>query len=199
MLACTQSPGAARRAGFFNVPEMKNLLPLLCLLPLAAHALDLEKTNWGKFEHDFEEKPWVELEAQLPPAPKPENLLPFFVSSATENRFFIDSASLSRGDDEVLRYTLVIKSSSGAVNVSYEGMRCSSRELKRYAFGRTGGSWSKARNTKWEPISYQDVNRQHHMLYDDFLCPRGIAVKTAKEAIDAIKKGGHPEASGLAW
>lgn len=178
---------------------MKKLLPLLCLLPLAAHALDLEKSNWGKFEFDFEEKPWVELEAQLPPAPKPENLLPFFVSSATENRFFIDSASLSRGEDEVMRYTLLIKSSGGAVSVSYEGMRCSSRELKRYAFGRNDGSWGKARNAKWERISYQDVNRQHHMLYDDFLCPGGIAVKTAKEAVDAIKRGSHPGASGLAW
>lgn len=178
---------------------MKKLSLFLFLLPLAAHALEIEKTDWGKFEYDFEDKPWVEMEAQLPPAPKPENLLPFFVSAATENRFFIDGTSLSRGEDGVLRYTLVIKSSGGATNVSYEGMRCSSRELKRYAFGRNDGTWGKARNTKWEPIGYQEINRQHHMLYDDFLCPRGIAVKTAKEAVDALKKGSHSEASGLAW
>lgn len=178
---------------------MKKILFVLCLLPLAASAIEIEKTNWGKFEYDFEEKPWVELEAQLPPAPKPENLLPFFVSSTTDNRFFIDSASITRGEDEVLRYTLVIKSSAGAVNVSYEGMRCSTSDLKRYAFGRNDGSWGKARNAKWEPIGYKDVNRQHHMLYDDFFCPRGIAVKTREEAVNALKRGEHPEAKGIAW
>jgi len=195
-----QIPGAARRAGFFVGLKMKKLLLLsLCALPLAAHALDFEKSNWGKFEYDFEEKPWVELEAQLPPAPKTENLLPFFVSASTDNRFYIDAPSITLGEDGVVRYTLIIQSSAGAVNISYEGMRCSSAEVKRYAFGRTGGGWGKALNAKWEPISYKDVNRQHHMLYDDFFCPRGIAISNREEAVKALKAGSHPNAGGLAW
>lgn len=178
---------------------MNKRLLLLCLLPATSLAAGFDQSSWGKFEYDFEEKPWAELEAQLPSAPKPENLLPFYVSAATDNRFFVDSASMSVGEDGVVRYTLVIKSAAGASNISYEGMRCSSGEVKRYAFGRHDGSWGKARNARWEDIRYKDVNRQHHMLYDDFFCPRGIAVRSPAEAINALRRGEHPGSKGIAW
>jgi hypothetical protein len=178
---------------------MNKRLLLLCLLPVTSLAAGLDQSSWGKFEYDFEEKPWAELEAQLPSAPKPDNLLPFYVSAATDNRFFVDSASMSVGEDGVVRYTLVIKSAAGASNISYEGMRCSSGEVKRYAFGRSDGSWGKARNARWEDIRYKDVNRHHHMLYDDFFCPRGIAVQSPAEAVNALKRGEHPGSKGIAW
>lgn len=167
---------------------MKKFLVLLLLaIPLTASA------EWGKFEYEFdEEKPWAEIEAQLPPYPKEENFLPLYVSAATDNKFFVDSASISTGDDGVVRYTLIVKSSSGAVSVSFEGMRCASHERKLYAFGRKEGSWSRARSAKWEPISYQDRNRQHHVLYDDFFCPEGLIVKNPQEAVDLLKRGFKP-------
>ncbi|MFA7243154.1 MAG: CNP1-like family protein [Sulfuricellaceae bacterium] len=160
---------------------MKRLWLALCLLPLAAPA------DWGKFEADFEGKtPWQEMQAQLPPAPSEDKLLPFYVSSATDNRFFIDSASLSIGKDGVVRYTLLIKSAQGARNLTFEGMRCATHEQKTYAFGRADGAWSKARQAKWEPIQYQDRNRHHHVLYDDFFCPGGIIIAKPEQALDAL-------------
>lgn len=167
---------------------MKKLLVLLLLaVPLTAQA------EWGKFEYEFdEEKPWAEIEAQLPLYPKEESLLPLFVSAATDNKFFVDAASISTGEDGVVRYTMLVKSSAGAINVSFEGIRCASRERKLYAFGRKEGSWSRARSAKWEPIRYQDRNRHHHMLYDDFFCPNGIIVKNPQEAVDLLKRGFRP-------
>ena len=163
---------------------MKKLIVVLLLaIPLTALA------EWGKFEYEFdEEKPWAEIEAQLPPYPKEENLLPLYDSAATDNKFYFDAASISTGEDDVVRYTMIVKSSAGAVNVSFEGIRCASRERKLYAFGRKEGSWSRARSAKWEPIRYQDRNRHHHMLYDDFFCPNGIIVKTPQEAVDLLKR-----------
>ncbi|MBZ0105295.1 MAG: CNP1-like family protein [Sulfuricella denitrificans] len=178
---------------------MRKRLLLLGLLPAISLAAGFDQSSWGKFEYDFEEKSWAEVETQLPPAPKLENLLPFFVSASTDNRFFVDSASLTLGEDGVVRYTLLIRSAGGANNITYEGMRCSSGEFKRYAFGRHDGSWGKARDAKWEDIRYKDINRQHHMLYDDFFCPHGISVKSATEAIDALKRGEHPGSKGIAW
>lgn len=177
----------------------KLLLLIICALPLPSHAFDMEKGNWGKFDYDYDDKPWQELETRLPPAPKPENLLPFFVSAATSNRFYVDGASVSRGDDGVLRYTLVVKSAEGAVNVSFEGIRCSTGDVKRYAFGRADGTWGKARESRWEQIGYKDVNRQHHVLYDDFFCPHGVAVGTAREAVDALKRGSASNNGGALW
>lgn len=168
---------------------MKKLLIFLLLLPNAALA------EWGQFDFDFDsEKPWTEIEAQLPAYPKSEELLPFFVSAATDNRFFVDGKSISVGDDGVVRYTLLVKSPEGAVNVTFEGMRCDSTESKIYAVGRADGTWSKARFSKWEAIEYKNRNRQYHMLYDDFFCPAGIIIVSPEEAVKALKRGSHPRA-----
>lgn len=167
---------------------MKKILLLLLLYPLAVFAAS--NNDWTKFDFEFEQdKPWVELQAQLPAYPKEENYLPFFVSATAVNQFFIDAQSISVGEDGVVRYTLIIKSPYGAVNVSFEGMRCASGERKLYAFGRSDGTWSKARNSKWEDIQYKDVNRHHHMLHDDFLCVGHTPAKSAADIVKALKAG----------
>src|SRR5450631_3218972 len=118
-----------------------SLLWMWCaLLPLAALAQPR-----ADVEDDSESKPHGELEVKLPAMPKAENLLPFEAGAASSNRFFIDAQSILVGDDGIVRYTLVIRSASGAENVSYEGMRCETVEQKYYAFGRRDGSWSSAR------------------------------------------------------
>ncbi len=166
---------------------MTRFLFLLFAFPIAAAAA------WGDFDYEFDnEKPWTELQAQLPPYPKDGNLLPFYVSAATDNRFFIDAPSISVGEDGVVRYTLVAKSANGAVNISFEGIRCNAEENKVYAFARDDKTWSKARDARWKPILYQDRNRQQHVLYDDFFCPRGIIAGTPQEAINALKQGFNP-------
>jgi CNP1-like family len=137
---------------------------------------------------------WNELNPHLPPYPREQNLLPFEVGGASANRFYIDSASISPGEDGVIRYTLVVKSPQGATNVSFEGMRCTTRELKRYAFGRGDGTWAKSRDEAWRPIVYQDSNPHHAVLYRDFFCPDLVPVRSQREAVDALKSGGHPRA-----
>jgi CNP1-like family len=137
---------------------------------------------------------WNELNPHLPPYPREQNLLPFEVGGASANRFYIDSASISPGEDGVIRYTLAVKSPQGATNVSFEGMRCTTRELKRYAFGRGDGTWAKSRDEAWRPIVYQDSNPHHAVLYRDFFCPDLVPVRSQREAVDALKSGGHPRA-----
>jgi hypothetical protein len=163
------------------------ILPLLLLiLPLTAHA------EWGQFDFEFEnEKPWVELSAQLPPYPKAENLVEFKVSSATPHRHFVDTASISVGEDKVVRYTVVIEAAGGAKNVSFEGMRCETGERRLYAYGHADGSWSKARNAGWEGIKFRSMLSYQKALYEDHFCPDGINVKDAKEATQNLRRVGR--------
>ncbi|MCW5605336.1 MAG: hypothetical protein KIT18_12415, partial [Burkholderiales bacterium] len=81
--------------------------------------------QWAGWDYDFdqEKKPWAEIVTQIPAYPKSENLLPFDAGSATSHRFFIDAASISVGEDGVIRYTLMIRTAGGATNVSFEGIR----------------------------------------------------------------------------
>jgi hypothetical protein len=144
------------------------------------------------FDREYEEKQWEEIEAQLPPFPKPESLDSFFVSAITDNKFMVDRDSISIGADGVVRYTLVVLSSSGAKTVSYDGLRCSSAERRLYAFGRSDKTWSKARSNQWVRIQGSTLNGHHATLFSEYFCPDGNIVRDADEARMALRSGGHP-------
>lgn len=165
---------------------------LASLLVIVAAASPLYAQYDTQFEDDIDDKPWKEVQAQLPPYPQTEKLLEFQPGSTSSNRFFVDTASIDIGSDEVVRYALVVKTPNGATNVSFEGIRCATSELRLYAFGHTDDTWSRARNSGWTRIYNSTVNRHHAALAREYLCPNGIAVRTREEAIDALKRGGHP-------
>lgn len=145
--------------------------------------------KYGEFFE--EEKKWAELETKLPAYPRPDDLLEFDAGAATNNRYFVDGATLSVGEDGIVRYVTVVKTAGGANNISFEGIRCGSKERKLFALGRGDGTWSRSRKHEWQPIrpgSYQSV------LYKEYFCPKNVIVYKAEEGVDALRRGGHPEA-----
>ena len=172
---------------------MKRFLPVLCLvsslLPVDVHA---QKTI--DYEYD-NEKPWVEIQAQLPPYPQPENLLQFDPGPASSNSHYVDAPSLTVGEDGVIRFSLVIKSPSGVMNVSYEGIRCQTAEKRTYAYGRSNNTWIQAKGSKWSDLESVAQNYAQRALYRYFFCPLGVhTVRDRDEAIQALKAGIHPRA-----
>ncbi|MDP3540619.1 MAG: CNP1-like family protein [Azonexus sp.] len=148
---------------------------------------------FADFEEDYEKKQWQELEVQLPAAPRQETLQPFYVSAATDNQFLIDMATLTVGEDGVIRYVLLVLTPGGGRNVTFEGMRCESRERRIYASGRRDGTWSKSRINEWSRIQDVYANRHHAALFLEYFCPNGVIVRDVAEAKDALKRGGHPD------
>lgn len=132
---------------------------------------------------------------QLPGFPQEVNLLEFYVSATTTHKYFIDASTLSVGKDGVVRYTLVIRTSGGSTNVTYEGMRCESREYKIYATGHRDGTWALARRSEWRPVENKPTNRHHAALSRDYFCPVGNAIYTADEGREALRLGKHPNAN----
>lgn len=143
-------------------------------------------------EENEETKPWQELEAQLPRAPVADNLHPFYVSAASDNQFLVDRSTISVGSDGVVRYVLVVLTAGGGRNVTFEGMRCETRERRIYASGRRDGTWSKSRNEGWSRIQEVYANRHHAALFLEYFCPGGVIVRNASDAIEALRRGGHP-------
>lgn len=135
-----------------------------------------------------------EAEVVLPAYPKPEGFIEFYVSALATNRFFVDGATLSVSPEGVVYYALVIKTSGGATNVTYEGMRCETGEYRVFATGRSDGSWSKSRVRDWRPIENKPVNRHHATLSRDFFCAARSPINTPEEGVDALKRGKHPRA-----
>jgi hypothetical protein len=148
--------------------------------------------NYTVDGEDYDAKPWEEKAVELPPYPQDENFYSFYVSASTVHSFYVDIASISLGSDGVVRYALLIVTPAGVRNVSYEGMRCQSREKRTYALGHSGGRWTASRGARWVPIREATANRHHAALYLDFFCPDGIMPTRLDNVIRAIKKQGEP-------
>jgi hypothetical protein len=104
----------------------------------------------------------------------------------------VDPDSITMGKDGVARYTLVARSSSGAMNVSFEGIRCNPRERKIYAVGRSDGTWTQARKPEWIPILDTEPRVQYVVLPGEIFCFSG-SPRSAEDAVYALKHGGNPQ------
>ena len=175
--------------------------PRLCVVlvcALAALPADAQILNRDT-EEMLNERDWREGAVGLPEFPQAERLVEFNVSAVTSFRFFIDAKTLTVGDDGVIRYVLVARSPSGAQNVWFEGIRCKTGELKQYAIGRNDASWAERRGAAWVPIDPKTVNRQHQALRRQYFCPQGLPITSAAEGVDALRRGGHPQARGQTY
>jgi hypothetical protein len=140
---------------------------------------------------EIEEYVWEEGSVKLPDYPDDDDLLEFTVD-ANDSRFeyYIDAKSLSVGEnDEVVRYTLVVHSITGAENVFYEGIRCDSEEYKTYAFGTGDGKLKPFRDPQWRPIQNLQHMKYRKDLLEHYLCTPPFP-RTPEEAINVIK---HPQ------
>ena len=123
---------------------MRNTRQFACLLAavLLLHAAASQARSWSyRDPHDHaprhvEEYEWQEQEAELPAFPKEESLLALPIQRPdSRHRFLIDPETLAVGEDGVVRYTLVMRSLSGGRNVMYEGIHCTEKAYKTFAYG----------------------------------------------------------------
>jgi len=113
--------------------------------------LSLSSAVWAQFT--VEDAEWKESEVPPPPAFDVGKLVTFEVSPNSSLVYGVDPASISISkSDGVVRYVMVATSASGARNVMYEGLRCSTGEFKTYARYSPEGRWSMASDPEWRPL-----------------------------------------------
>lgn len=84
--------------------------------------------------------------------------------------FWIDPASLDVDEEGVIRYTAVLRSASGAENVVYEGIRCTRRQYRRYAYG-AQGRFHLVGKSQWQFLRPVSQDRYRATLIDEYFCP----------------------------
>ena len=169
---------------------MKALLSLcltLCLLSPAQAYDPLAKEELNDYTPPTEQ--WQERELKIPENFDPDDLQPFSLKGRQDRfEYAIERNTLQAGDDGVIRFLLVIRSASGVVNSSYEGLRCGHRQSKVYAYGSADGLNPLAR-PEWQQIPKSSSGYQA-ILYEDLLCnlPTGIP-NTPDAVIQALRSG----------
>lgn len=169
---------------------------LAVLLMAVATSVGAQIPTLPAYNNVEEKEPWRELNEVDPPAfPQQANLREFDIGPASSNKFFIDESTLSVGSDGIVRYALVVKTSGGATNVSFEGINCRDFTWKLYATGRSDGTWVKSRAVRsdWRRYDNSTVNRYHAELSRNFFCPGGDNIATAEEGRQALRLGKHPD------
>lgn len=126
----------------------------------------------------------------LPAFPNDSDLVEFYVSPTTTNRFMVDSRSIDVAPDRDIRLTLVIRSPSGARTVTREAIRCASADYRILAIGDDSGAWSPASESKWRQIENSSLNRHRAALASDYLCDGSTSIGSAAAALDALRNPG---------
>jgi hypothetical protein len=110
------------------------------LLTAAAHA-----------QSPADDPDWREADAPPPPAFKLQGLIALDMPNSAL-RFGVDPASISIGEDGVVRYVVVATSDTGVVNALYEGIRCGKGDFKVYARHSPERGWTVAKGFEWRSV-----------------------------------------------
>jgi hypothetical protein len=122
-------------------------------------------------EPEEAEKAWQEQQVPLPRFPRAQDLIPLRAESGQAGyRYYIDVNSVSLAGDEVMRYTVIIQSPAGASNIIYEGIRCTTQEVKIFAYGTRGGRFERMPEPKWSFYRTDDVMSYRTALVESYVC-----------------------------
>ncbi|AJC15019.1 CNP1-like family protein [Pandoraea sputorum] len=187
-------PSIARRA-----PRLATLVSLAALTLIAAcSSVSQPVQDFDEYmaQQEAAKGKWKEAEYKMPTAaPQDADLISFSTLPNATLDYAVDAKSIEvTRDDGVVRYIAVIRSKSGARNVSYEGIHCSSFESRLYATGRPDGTWAPARNSEWRPIQPYGSTAYQGILYRDFLCQDKTPYGSAKDIVQNLRYPTTPAA-----
>lgn len=166
-------------------------LGLLALVAACASPRGDSQRAWERGAIDTTVVP-REAEVVLPAYPEDSDLIELGRLTGADHIYYIDAKGLSVGNDGVVRYSLVMKTAGGAVNVSHEGIRCATREKRIYALGQRSRAWIEAKRAAWEPIRAERSNEYQATLYTDYFCVERTIVRDREAALRALRSGGTP-------
>ena len=143
---------------------------------------------------DPDAEPWQESAVTPPVNFSTEALQPFEVSQRAELSYGIDPKTLAVGEDGVVRYVMVARSSSGALNVLFQGVRCATAEVKTYGrWNNNASSWNINSKEEWQPLSFSGFARPAMMLARAGICD-GRTINGSPQKILYTIKHGRPDA-----
>lgn len=160
---------------------------MLTGLPLLAAGNDF---GYGPQKYNFDPslvKQWKEAPVSVPAAPASKHLVAMPMGPTDTLKVFVDRASVSRGEDGVLRLTLVVQSPGGARNVFYDGIRCETREYKTYAISVGDARLEPLSASSWQFINILPTNAFRWQLFRHHACDGYSSARSPREFLDTLK------------
>lgn len=172
---------------------------LLLAGPAWADKIDRIIDPAGHFEYQDDSKPWQELKAVLPAFPAEGDWVELDLGGdAGGYRYYLDPSELDVGNDGVVRYAAAMSSEDGVRNVFYEGLRCSDRKYKIYAYGGEH-RWQPMERPAWKAVELveQGPYRFRRVLHTHYLCDAYWHVLPRNEILSRIRGRASDQGPGL--
>lgn len=127
---------------------------------------------------------WKEADVPPPPAYDMAKLLTFDVARSSSLVFGVDPASfsISKGDG-IVRYVMVASNSGGAKNAMYEGLRCTTGEVKTYARAKPDGTWVMVAKPEWKSVYDPSIARHSLHFAQAGACQGATPVSSVRELV----------------
>jgi len=170
---------------------------LILLLFIAASAIAEPTDRYEEVtgeEDDFDaiERPWTESSVQIPELPADDawSTMPMDSLPATQKLALAKSSIRIDKKDWVVRYWVLISSTGGAYNASFQGLRCRTREVITYAYGQEYPE-SKVipiKEPMWRDIGNRKRGNYTHELAHYVFCSDEVprTPKQMEQAIDGV-------------
>jgi hypothetical protein len=131
---------------------------------------------------------WKEIDTPPPPAFDVKKLITFEVSPNSQLVYGVDPAAISISQkDGVVRYVMVASNASGASNVMYEGIRCSTGEYKTYARYSSDGKWTNVNKPEWRSM-FDNMPSKHALrLARAGACDSAAPATSVNELVRRLK------------
>lgn len=134
---------------------------------------------------------WTEENAAPPPAYAQDGLIPIEMPYYVSLKIGIDPATLTVGSDGVVRYVVVMRNATGSTNAAYEGILCTTGQVKTYARAGTNGTWVAIKQPEWRDLTDNLPSRHAYAISKQGACDARSSSNRERTLL-ALKRGRQP-------
>ena len=136
--------------------SLRRLIPTPPTMMKSSFIVGLTMALWvtaAQAQYAPDKPDWIEDKAVAPPAYSKDHLIPIDMPGYVSMRVGIDPTTVSIGGDGVVRYVVVMRNASGSGTAAYEGIRCTTDEVKTYARVSAADAWVTLSDPQWKAIN----------------------------------------------
>ncbi len=103
----------------------------------------------------------------------------------------VDPETVAVGTDGVVRYVVVMRNVSGSISANYEGILCTTGEVKTYARSNGPGKWTAIAQPQWKPLTDNLPSRHADAIAKQGGCD-GRTANRREDTIRALQRSRKP-------
>jgi hypothetical protein len=134
-----------------------------------------------------QEVEWVEAAVPDAPAFSTTNGIAIDMPHHVSVKVAVDPSTLAIGNDGIVRYVATMTNLGGSVSAVYEGIRCTTDEVKTYARWSSSGQWTRTTEPVWKEINGNLPSKHAFAIARQGACENHLSRNSVAEIVRALR------------